>query len=313
MDERGKKIRSFVEMYLVILYPKTVTGRQLNDNDVIFRDDSNYQSNLSFMKEKGERRAGGFKGGATYVWEVKQEIELHYKDGEKSSNRNFKAICGVIQRPAKQESGGSSWQNPLKNCQVRRFGYSSLPLRKGAAEYNKHNLSEAVSVASAFVSPNRYRASGKHQGLDLEAEPNTPIYAVCKGKVVLAGTYGTGNTYGKAIIIECKVSDLPNSKQTILKNQLNFKGDFVYFVYCHLNKVNVTRGDVIDSRNFSNPIGLSGSSGNATNMKTIAQGAHLHFEVRDNAAASMGQTGMKYRYNPFPLLDNCFTTENGVK
>ena len=54
------------------------------------------------MKEKDERKKEGFKGEVTYAWEVSQEIESHYKDGEKAENRNFKDFCenkNVVQPP----------------------------------------------------------------------------------------------------------------------------------------------------------------------------------------------------------------------
>ena len=48
-------------MYLTILYPSTVTGKEIKDKDIIFRDngkikkDNPYLANLSFMKEKDKR------------------------------------------------------------------------------------------------------------------------------------------------------------------------------------------------------------------------------------------------------------------
>ena len=48
-------------------------------------------------------------------------------------------------------------------------------------------------------------------------------------------------------------------------------------------------------------------------MTKIEAGAHLHFEVRTEITKSMGKSGMTYRQDPFPWLDNCKTTENGVK
>ena len=49
-------------------------------------------------------------------------------------------------------------------------------------------------------------------------------------------------------------------------------------------------------------------------MTSISKGSHLHFEVRDEVTKSLGgNTKLEYRYDPFPLLDNCSTTENGVQ
>jgi murein DD-endopeptidase MepM/ murein hydrolase activator NlpD len=329
---RQKYIKSFVDLYITILYPEHLRrlGRSAQDNDVLFdyKKDA-YRDNPGFFQEKGEKdrvawvtnKKGkqvkeylGFEHGSTKVWEVAQVNQQFYDEGLLPKNRDFKPSCAkAVAPPIVREQLMQGWQNPLKYCQVRRFGYKSLPLRKGDNSYNKNYLNLAVSVASAFKSPNPYRSSGKHQGLDLEAEPNTPIYAVCKGKVVFAGTYGSGKSYGKAIIIQCNVSDLPLNKQQILRQKLNFRGELVYFTYCHLNKIHVSVKDMIDDTNFNQPIGLSGNTGNAGSMTSIAKGAHLHFEIRDNITASMRPTGLQYRYDPFPLINNCYTTENGVK
>ena len=59
-------------------------------------------------------------------------------------------------------------------------------------------------------------------------------------------------------------------------------------------------------------IGKTGNIGNAGSMSKIESGAHLHFEVRTEITNSMGKSGMKYRLDPFPLIDNCKTIENGV-
>lgn len=44
------------------------------------------------------------------------------------------------------------WRNPLNGiCQIRRFGYKSLPLSANAKNYNSKTLSEATNVASRFT------------------------------------------------------------------------------------------------------------------------------------------------------------------
>ena len=59
--------------------------------------------------------------------------------------------------------------------------------------------------------------------------------------------------------------------------------------------------------------GKTGNIGNAGSMTKIDEGAHLHFEVRTEITKSMGKSGMSYRLDPFPWIDNCKTIENGVK
>ncbi|WP_442955554.1 M23 family metallopeptidase [Paraburkholderia sp. MPAMCS5] len=58
--------------------------------------------------------------------------------------------------------------------------------------------------------------------------------------------------------------------------------------------VTVHAGDVI---------GKTGSTGNAKSMSHIPPGAHLHFEVRQDA--TMKCTGLANRVDPLPFIVNC--------
>lgn len=147
-NNRHKKIDSFVEMYLTVLYPNTVkpAGVDLDDNDIIFKDNGQeegnpYRSNPIFMKEKDESKVRettqqgekirGFKDGKTYAWEVKKEIRHHYTDGEKIENRKFIATCGnAIQKPeiidrckplSKRNEEKVTKLHPKIRCSVRDF------------------------------------------------------------------------------------------------------------------------------------------------------------------------------------------------
>lgn len=197
----------------------------------------------------------------------------------------------------------NGWRNPLsRKCQIRRFGYKSLPLQANAAAYNANNLQQATVVASRF-NHNTYRSSGVHQGVDLEADYGSNIYAVCTGKIVkIIPAYGS---YGKTIILECNVDDLPMAKRALAKNS-----NLIYFVYAHLSSINVKVTDYIEDLNTV--LGKTGNSGNAGNMTKIEEGAHLHFEVRTEISKSLGKSGLNYRLDPFPWLDNCITIQNGV-
>lgn len=143
-----------------------------------------------------------------------------------------------------------------------------------------------------------------HQGLDLEADNGANVYPVCVGTIAKVIPSYPG--YGKTIILECDVNDLPVSKKALAKNI-----DTIYFVYAHLNSINVTEGAIITT--LDTILGKTGNTGNAGSMTRIEDGAHLHFEVRTEITKSMGKSGMTYRQDPFPWLDNCKTTENGVK
>ena len=88
-----------------------------------------------------------------------------------------------------------------------------------------------------------------HDGIDINALANTPVYAVADGTVSVAGWI---SGYGNYIQIE----------------HANGLSSF----YAHLNKINVSKGSVI--RQGQN-IALSGNTG-------IGTGPHLHFGVKKN-------------------------------
>ncbi|WP_374573256.1 LysM peptidoglycan-binding domain-containing protein [Acinetobacter sp.] len=226
----------------------------------------------------------------------KEEFKINFPSMESDKNNSNNENTFDILR-------FNGWRNPLSGvCQIRRFGYNSLPLQANSIKYLEKNLKEATGVASRF-NRNSYRSSGVHQGIDLEADNDTNIYPVCVGtiaKVILAYP-----GYGKTLILECNVNDLPESKRASVKNLGS-----IYFIYAHLNSICVTEGQIIDD--LSRPIGKTGNTGNAGGMKKIEEGSHLHFEVRTEINKSMGKSGLSYRLDPFPWIENCKTIENGV-
>ena len=96
------------------------------------------------------------------------------------------------------------------------------------------------------------RRSGCHNGIDIAAAPNTPIYAAAKGRVIYSGKMrGYGNT-------------------VILNHNHMYNT-----VYAH-NKTNlVRRGQWVKP---GDKIATVGSTGHTT-------GPHLHFEIRANNVA----------------------------
>lgn len=96
----------------------------------------------------------------------------------------------------------------------------------------------------------RFKPSGsRHDGLDLAATKNAPIYAAAGGRVIYTGRDFNG--FGKLIIIE-------------------HQGDRWASFYAHLNDFAVREGQWV---NAGQKIGLMGKTGNAS-------GVHLHFEIR---------------------------------
>lgn len=98
-----------------------------------------------------------------------------------------------------------------------------------------------------------------HSGLDIHAGTGIPVHASQRGKVALAGNlYYAGN----AVLLD--------------------HGMGVYTFYCHLSKINVKEGDLVEAGAL---LGLVGATGRVT-------GPHLHWGLEVNEA----------RVNPLQIL-----------
>jgi murein DD-endopeptidase MepM/ murein hydrolase activator NlpD len=116
-----------------------------------------------------------------------------------------------------------------------------------------------------------------HHGVEFYVSKGTEVLAAASGTVVVAGTdaeiiYGPhANFYGNLIVIQL---DTP------------FLGQAVYNLYGHLSDVLVEAGQHVEAQEV---IALSGATG-------VADGAHLHFEVR------VGQNSYENTRNPLLWL-----------
>lgn len=97
-----------------------------------------------------------------------------------------------------------------------------------------------------------YNTKKFHDGIDINACQNTPVYAVADGKVSISGWI---DGYGNYIQIE----------------HSNGLSSF----YAHLNQINVVKGQTVKQGQI---IGESGNTG-------IGTGAHLHFGTKKNGVS----------------------------
>ncbi len=110
------------------------------------------------------------------------------------------------------------------------------------------------AVVTQKFRPDQERRRRRHQGIDLAAPHNSPIYTIDHGVVVYAGHGFSG--YGRLVIVEHPPS--------------NYRS-----YYAHLSRYKVEKGDVVQKGDL---VGLMGRSGRAT-------GVHLHFEIRKDDVA----------------------------
>jgi murein DD-endopeptidase MepM/ murein hydrolase activator NlpD len=100
-----------------------------------------------------------------------------------------------------------------------------------------------------------------HHGVEFYVPSGTQVLSAASGTVVVAGSddeliYGPHeNFYGNLVVIELDTL---------------FLGQPVYNLYAHLSQILVAEGQHVEAQDL---IALSGASG-------VADGAHLHFEVR---------------------------------
>lgn len=179
--------------------------------------------------------------------------------------------------PAAQ-AGSGTWHDPLSTCTLR--------------------TARLASVKSAKFGMVRNNGKRAHQGIDLVAVPGTPVFAVADGTLHLPDPPNAGGDYGKTLILEVNIDDLPE-RQAAAFRRVNPGRQTIGFFYAHLSEYCAEAGPV----SGGTVIAKSGSSGNARGMTSVATGAHLHFEVR--LAASIRSAGLNNRADPLPFLVNC--------
>lgn len=132
--------------------------------------------------------------------------------------------------------------------EVLRKAYESVSL---GGPFFRSNFSRPLR--SVITSPyGRERvfndmATSWHNGVDFRAPMNTPIPSSNRGRVIFAGDLFFN---GKTVIID--------------------HGKGIQTLYCHLNKIHVSRGDWMEKGDI---VGLSGNTGRST-------APHLHWGVR---------------------------------
>lgn len=184
--------------------------------------------------------------------------------------------------------GGTTWVDPLEICTIRTAHLKN----KRSAEFGW----------------TRNNGTKEHQGLDLAAEPGTPIRAVANGRIYMAKAPNAGYAYGNTLVLEVGLNDLP-SQQAALFRRDNPGRESIGFFYAHLSEFQYpithdSKGKVLPATvHAGDIIGKTGCTGNAKGMDSIPLGAHLHFEVRQNALKRSAH--LDNRVDPLPYIVNC--------
>jgi hypothetical protein len=137
--------------------------------------------------------------------------------------------------------------------------------------------------------------SGKnkvHDGIDLYAALNTPLYSMYNGTVEAVYNGSTTNLGNYLIIKSTKTEHLLSNEEST-----------IFIAYSHLQSISVKKGDIIKQGQL---IGYTGNSGNASDISSWRY--HVHLQVyRIN-------TNNKYnRVNPIDYITTKFNKDNGNK
>lgn len=193
-------------------------------------------------------------------------------DKNASPQQNEKSTTSTIDT-------SSRWHDPLDVCTLRTAGL--------------------VSKRGAMFGWTRSGGKKNHQGIDLVANPGTPIYAVADGVVYSKPSTSASYAYGNTLVLEVGIDDLPPAQAAECR-RVHPYGRTIGFFYAHLNELPDERKKVVKCGDI---IGKSGSTGNANKMTTISLGAHLHFEVRLEARTLA--PGLQNRVDPLPFIAKC--------
>ncbi len=139
--------------------------------------------------------------------------------------------------------------DPMKNLEIVSSGTSGK--KGGTFGCTRKNAKEICGGVKGLKG---------HEGLDLKAAPNSKVFSMYDGKVVnLRDSFAAGkykfNSKGNFVLVRYQVN-----------------GETIYVQYNHLNKVSVTKGQLVKAGDI---IGLSGTTGNVPEDVT----PHVHIEV----------------------------------
>lgn len=162
----------------------------------------------------------------------------------------------------------SGWRPPL------------YPVPWAVSSYDHFYFARPISADNVNWPLAQYRYGGiffdsvVHTGVDIPDDSGTPIMAAGPGTVVWAGW---------GLFTEAPLNkDDPYGQSVAIRHDFGYRGQQLYTIYAHMEAVNATLGQWVDTGDV---IGYVGSTGQTT-------GPHLHFEVR------LGDNSFHNTYNP---------------
>jgi murein DD-endopeptidase MepM/ murein hydrolase activator NlpD len=203
----------------------TNNAEELQDNDNTCN--SLNKDDTDFYAEEKEEENEGYTGDSMELaaeYKRKHDEEQEKKAEELARQQAAKQSQQIQKTKQNPQSPSANWIMPVTKGHKITSGYG----------YRIHPV---------------YHTRNFHDGIDINATMNTPVYAVAGGTVFKSEWY---NGYGNYIEID--------------------HGNGIHSFYGHLNKLLVYKGHSIKQGQL---IGLSGNTG-------VGTAAHLHFGVHKN-------------------------------
>lgn len=135
--------------------------------------------------------------------------------------------------------------------------------------------SNGWNIRGATFGFTRNGGARRHDGIDLQAYPGTPVYATYTGVVQKAVKENYYKNFNDENYNGTQDRDAAGKRVTIV---CNVNGETIATCFFHLSRVDVNVGDTIIA---GTQIGLSGRTGNAADPLSPS---HLHYAIRKNGA-----------------------------
>lgn len=172
----------------------------------------------------------------------KKELTVKYYESLEEGNKNSNIASVIIKKDKNDCSRGK--------CIHYADVVDDPKINNQSNNIDKNRFRRAMRFNNDH--PNGYY----HTGVDILAQPNTPLKSLLCGIVTVAGdTYGD---LGIIVIVKSKDRD----------------GEDIWIEYCHLSSISVKIGQVVK---HGEEIGLSGKTGNAKNI--LPAYYHVHIEA----------------------------------
>ena len=97
---------------------------------------------------------------------------------------------------------------------------------------NQLRVAGLANVKSATFGKVRNGGTRNHQGIDLAADSGTNIFAVCSGVIAIATD--SGKAYGKIIVLEVNIDDLPEKQKTYASRNITNSHSIYFFMHIYL-------------------------------------------------------------------------------